>query len=89
MYILNDSSLMTFGMFKGIRMRDIPAEYLLWIYDNRRWGSRRDLLIYLMEHEQALRKEVKRIKANRLIIDEINAAIEKDSNNDAVYADGL
>lgn len=30
----NDSTLMTFGKFKGKKMIDVPAVYLLWLYDN-------------------------------------------------------
>jgi uncharacterized protein (DUF3820 family) len=49
-YIMNEDSLMTMGMHKGKPMKDVPADYLLWIYENRKWGRHRDLLIYLMEH---------------------------------------
>lgn len=63
---------MTWGKkYKGVRMGDIPADYLLWIYDKRLWGRRRDLLIYLMENEKALRREAARVKRNGEIITEI------------------
>lgn len=36
---LTDESLMPFGKYKGEKMANVPASYLLWIYDE--WVSRR------------------------------------------------
>lgn len=31
---MNDESLMPFGKYKGIKMANVPASYLIWLYDN-------------------------------------------------------
>jgi len=31
--MLKDSDPMPFGKFKGRKMEDVPAQYLLWLYD--------------------------------------------------------
>lgn len=31
---LDDNSEMPFGKHKGMKMIDVPASYLLWLYDN-------------------------------------------------------
>jgi uncharacterized protein (DUF3820 family) len=31
---MNDESLMPFGKYKGDKMANIPADYLLWLYEN-------------------------------------------------------
>jgi len=31
---LSDSSLMPWGKHKGIKMANVPASYLLWLYEN-------------------------------------------------------
>ena len=33
---LTDNSRMPFGKFKGDKMEDVPAHYLLWLYDNNK-----------------------------------------------------
>ena len=71
-WIMNHNSLMTFGKYKGIRIGDLRADYLLWIYDNRKWGRHRDLLVYLREHEQELRREAGRTKRNNELINELS-----------------
>ena len=30
----DDNSIMPFGKYKGEKMANIPAEYLLWLYEN-------------------------------------------------------
>lgn len=34
--ILNDESLMPYGQHIGVKMKDIPADDLLWLADNNR-----------------------------------------------------
>jgi uncharacterized protein (DUF3820 family) len=31
---MNDESIMPFGKYKGEKMANIPADYLLWLYEN-------------------------------------------------------
>jgi uncharacterized protein (DUF3820 family) len=55
---LTDESLMPFGKHKGERMIDVPAWYLLNLYDHD-WcyGAVKD---YIKENEDCLRLEIKR-----------------------------
>ena len=49
---LNDNSLMPFGQHKGKKMIDVPAPYLLWIYEQNF-----DVMVYIRENMEVLRKE--------------------------------
>jgi uncharacterized protein (DUF3820 family) len=75
---MNEHSIMPTGKHQGKRMADIPANYLLWIFDNRRWGRRRDLLIYLMEHEAQLREQLQHEKRKTEIVKRLVDQINKD-----------
>lgn len=48
-----DSSKMPFGKYKGDRLIDIPASYLLWLYENDRAGS---IKSYIEENLDAIKK---------------------------------
>ncbi len=39
MIAFDDEDLMPFGKFKGKRLADVPADYLLWYYDTCREKS--------------------------------------------------
>ena len=53
---LTDGSLMPFGKHKGEKMANVPASYLLWLYDeytmpNPRFGFiHREVLAYIEEN---------------------------------------
>lgn len=52
---LEDTDLMPFGKWKGTAMTDIPASYLLWLYDNdMQDGNVKD---YIEDNLEILRKE--------------------------------
>lgn len=36
MILLNEHSPMPYGKYKGRKIRDVPADYLLWLYYNDR-----------------------------------------------------
>lgn len=63
---LTDESLMPFGKHKGEKMANVPASYLLWLYDeytmpNPRFGFiHRDVLAYIEENLDVLKEEMKR-----------------------------
>lgn len=38
---LEDNDLMPFGKHKGKKMKDVPADYLIWIYENLDWLAAR------------------------------------------------
>lgn len=52
----DDESKMPWGKFKGYRMIDIPASYLLWLKDNITSGP---ILNYISRNMDALNKEIK------------------------------
>ena len=55
---LTDGSLMPFGKYKGDKMVNVPASYLLWLYENNKCsGVVRE---YIIENLDALRKELNR-----------------------------
>ena len=54
--ILNDNSLMPWGRFKGRKMANVPADYLLWLYrENKASG---DVLEYINDNWTVLLHEV-------------------------------
>jgi hypothetical protein len=60
----NDNSLMPFGQYKGYKMANVPASYLLWIYDNLQ--LREDLKKYIEDNKDVLKAQVKAaVKATR------------------------
>lgn len=54
---LTDNSEMPFGKYAGEKMANIPAQYLLWMYDNNRCTG--SVLVYITANLDVLRKEVK------------------------------
>lgn len=52
---MDDKSLMPFGKYKGEKLANVPASYLLWIYDNL--DLRDDLKNYISENYQYLQDE--------------------------------
>lgn len=62
---LTDESIMPFGKHKGKEMANVPASYLLWIYDewtlpNPRFGFvHQEVKAYIEVNLDVLKKEVK------------------------------
>lgn len=54
---ITDNSLMPYGKYKGKKMANIPASYLLWIYRNDKLFKA--LEVYVEENMDALEKEEK------------------------------
>ena len=61
---MTDNDLMPWGKYKGKKMINVPASYLLWLWDE--WGLQksgelhRQLREYVRDNLQALRKEIKK-----------------------------
>lgn len=57
---MTDSDLMPFGKHKGKKLGDVPADYLLWLYEQdwflKSWGS---LAGYVAQNYKALEMEVR------------------------------
>ena len=55
--MLTDESLMPFGKHKNIKMADVPAGYLLWLYDNDLKDG--DVKTYIEDNMDVLKSEFK------------------------------
>jgi uncharacterized protein (DUF3820 family) len=60
---LTDKSLMLLGKYQGYELANVPAQYLLWIYDNLQ--LREDLIKYIDANRKGLEAEVKRANKER------------------------
>jgi len=58
--MINDNSLMPFGKYKGSKMIDVPASYLLWLYDNGLKDG--DIKNYILNNMETLEWEVEHNK---------------------------
>jgi len=58
--ILNDESPMPYGHYKGVKMANVPAGYLLWLWDNEKCSS--GVFEYVRDNWEVLIQEVKRQK---------------------------
>lgn len=56
---LTDKSPMPFGPHKGIPMQEVPARYLLWMWDNGVWQEKGRLHNYIKGAFSALETEAK------------------------------
>lgn len=56
---LTDQSLMPFGKHRGKNMEDVPASYLLWLWEEDKWNEPGDLHDYIADSFTALTKQAK------------------------------
>lgn len=56
--MLKDDSLMPFGQYEGMQMADVPASYLIWLYDNNKCNQ--EVKLYIENCKDALYKEIKK-----------------------------
>lgn len=54
---MNDNSIMPFGKYKGSKLANIPADYLIYIFD--KGIARGDLKNYIVENMDVLQSEIK------------------------------
>jgi len=54
---LDNNSKMTFGVYKGRKMVNVPAAYLLWLWDEKKYTK--EVGVYIEENLQALKQELK------------------------------
>lgn len=52
---MNDQSIMPWGQYKGEKMANIPASYLLWLLDNNKCGG--EVKKYIEENKESLVQE--------------------------------
>lgn len=51
---MTDNSIMTFGKYKGEKLCNVPAKYLLWLYYNGCYGELKE---YIVDNLDVLEKE--------------------------------
>ena len=51
-----DKSIMPFGMHKGKQMADVPAEYLLFLYENNKCYG--DVKNYIKENLEVIKSQI-------------------------------
>lgn len=54
---MDDSSLMPFGLYKGKKLANVPASYLLYIYENFKF-LQEDLKKYIKENMDVLKSQI-------------------------------
>ena len=51
---MKDTDLMPFGKFKGMKMGNVPASYLLWLYEKnmnvKTFGKMDDVTVYINDN---------------------------------------
>lgn len=55
MYLLNENSVMSYGKYEGKQLKDVPADYLLWLYYNDR--ASKEIEEYVERNIEALEKK--------------------------------
>lgn len=60
--ILDDDSPMPFGKYKGEKMGNIPAKYLMWLYDNNKCNQ--TVKDYIEDNLDVLQYEIKNRERN-------------------------
>lgn len=60
---VTDDTLMATGQYKGVAMINIPASYLIWVYDNDRCSK--DVREYITDNLDVLREEISRSNKNK------------------------
>lgn len=56
---MKDTDLMPFGKYKGTQMINVPAQYLLWLYETIDAGLVKD---YIENNLDVLKQEIKNEK---------------------------
>lgn len=59
---LADESLMPWGKYQGDKMINVPASYLIWLYDNNKCSG--DVKAYIKDNYDVLNEEVRRASQN-------------------------
>lgn len=53
-----DEPIMSFGIYKGQRISDVPPDYLIWLFENDKCFG--EILKYIYRNERSLREEIVR-----------------------------
>ena len=55
---MKDTDLMPFGKFKGEEMQNVPASYLIWLFENNKCTHQ--VRNYVVENMEVLESEIKK-----------------------------
>lgn len=53
---MKDTDLMPFGRYKGIEMANVPPDYLLWLYEDKRCYGR--VKGYIQDNLEVIKAEI-------------------------------
>ena len=56
---LEDNSLMPWGKYKGEKMANVPATYLMWLYNNEKCNA--EVQAYIEDNMDALKGEIRQL----------------------------
>lgn len=59
---MNDESIMPFGIHKDKKLKDVPDEYLLWLYGEIDPNRHPELAAYLKDNIDAIKSNLKSTK---------------------------
>lgn len=54
---MNDNSIMPFGKHKGKKLANVPAQYLLWLYNQQEFVISSNLKDYISDNLEVLQQE--------------------------------
>lgn len=54
---MTDESIMPWGIHKGKKIANVPASYLLWLYDNNKASG--EVKHYIIKNLDVLKNEIK------------------------------
>ena len=60
---LTDSDIITFGIHVGKKLIDVPAKYLIFLFDNNKCNK--ELRAYIKDNMNVLRDEIRREEMKR------------------------
>ena len=55
---MDDNTIITFGMHKGKKLANVPAGYLLWLYNSGK--AKGELKAYIEENKEVLEIELEK-----------------------------
>lgn len=56
----DENTRLTFGIHKGEKLGDVPASYLIYLWDNSKHISQPGIEQYIQDNYEVLKEEVKR-----------------------------
>lgn len=56
----DENTRLTFGMHKGEKLGDVPASYLLYLWDENKFIPQKEVDQYIQDNYEVLKAEVKR-----------------------------